>query len=80
MSETASGMGGARATSQRTLQPAVGRTVLYNDGGLELAAIITGLNPDETISLHVFGRARQFDVSNIAMGTTSGCWNWPTET
>ncbi len=48
------------------------------------AALITGLNADGTVSLHVFYRTGQFDMPSVAQtdeaaGTAlaRGKWAWP---
>lgn len=48
------------------------------------AAIITGLNDDGTVSLHVFYKTGQFDLASCAHTTEAagseaarGKWSWP---
>ena len=76
------------------MKPTVGRIVHYpnlgdRDGKYSpeiRAALITGLNPDGTVSLHIFSRTGQFDVPAVQRATdgieagteaASGTWQWP---
>jgi hypothetical protein len=72
--------------------PSVGRIVHYtNLGDREgkyppsvQAAIITGVNDDKSVSLHVFYKTGAFDLASClntsaVAGTEEarGCWSWP---
>ena len=75
--------------------PTVGRIVHYTNLGDRdgkyppevQAALVTGVNADSTISLHVFYRTGQFDLPSV-VGTEAragsedarGKWSWPTRT
>lgn len=74
-------------------RPAVGRIVHYTNLGdrdgkyppTVQPAIITGVNEDGTVSLHVFYKTGQFDLG-VCMHTEAkagsedarGRWSWPT--
>lgn len=69
------------------MKPTVGRIVHYvsmgdRDGVFDpqtLAAIITGLNGDDTVSLKVFYRKGSCDMPKVPFSETPvrGHWNWP---
>lgn len=74
------------------MKPSIGRIVHYTNLGDRdgkyppeiQAAIITGLNTDGTVSLHVFYRTGGFDMpsvehTNCLAGTEGarGAWAWP---
>lgn len=75
------------------MSPTVGRIVHYTNLGDRdgkyppeiQAAIITGVNVDGTIALHIFYKTGQFDMPSVeyaaghAAGSESarGCWAWP---
>lgn len=73
-------------------KPSVGRVVLYTNLGDRdgkyppeiQAALITGVNADGSVALHVFYRTGQFDMPSVEKtdaepGTDGarGKWNWP---
>lgn len=72
--------------------PSIGRIVHYTNLGDRdgkfppeaQAALITGVNADGTVSLHIFYRTGQFDMPSVAFsealpGTEEarGKWSWP---
>lgn len=74
------------------MKPSIGRIVHYTNLGDRdgkfppevQAAIITGVNADGTVALHVFYKAGQFDMPSVTQtsvpaGTDGarGCWTWP---
>lgn len=74
------------------MKPTVGRIVHYTNLGDRdgkypptiQAAIVTGLNDDGTVSLHVFYKTGQFDLASCAFTTepggsegARGKWSWP---
>jgi hypothetical protein len=74
------------------MKPSIGRIVHYTNLGDRdgrypptiQAAIITGVNEDDTVALHIFYKTGQFDMSSVpytpeAAGTESarGRWTWP---
>lgn len=74
------------------MKPTVGRIVHYTNLGDRdgryppqvQAAIITGVNDDGTVALHIFYKTGQFDMqtvpkSDAAPGSDAarGHWNWP---
>ena len=74
------------------MKPAIGRIVHYTNPGYRdgkyppevHAAIITGINSDGSVALHVFNRTRQYDVlsvqpTEVPAGTDGarGKWAWP---
>lgn len=76
----------------RRMEPTVGRIVHYTNLGDRdgkytpevQAAIITGVNADGTVALHVFYKTGQFDMPSVPFchsdaGTESarGHWTWP---
>lgn len=73
-------------------KPTIGRIVHYTNLGdrdgkyppTVQAAIITGLNGDGTVSLHVFYKTGQFDLARCEYDTAPagsddarGKWTWP---
>lgn len=73
-------------------QPSIGRVVHYTNLGDRdgkypptiQAAIITGLNDDGTVALHVFYKTGQFDLASCAFTEADagsedarGKWSWP---
>lgn len=66
-------------------KPTVGRIVHFGKYPPEVqAALITGLNHDGTVSLHVFYRCGQFDMEEVAFTpepagseAARGRWTWP---
>jgi hypothetical protein len=47
------------------------------------AAIITGVNPDGTVALHIFYRTGGFDMNTVPFSEDPmkrGHWNWPPRT
>ena len=79
-------------------KPSVGRIVHYTNLGDRdgkyppeiQAALITGVNADGTVALHVFYKTGQFDMSSVAYAQDEGCpahragtegargrWTWP---
>lgn len=46
------------------------------------AALITGLNADGTVALHIFYKTGQFDMPAVphAVEPARGHWNWPPRT
>lgn len=75
------------------MKPTVGRIVHYTNLGDRdgkyppevQAALITGVNVDGTVSLHVFYKTGQFDMPSVAQSESAaagseharGRWNWP---
>ncbi len=67
--------------------PTIGRNVHYTNLGDKdgkyppetQAAIITGLNADGTVALHIFYRTGQFDMPSVPYSDepARGHWNWP---
>lgn len=72
--------------------PSIGRVVHYTNLGdrdgkyppTVQAAIITGVNDDATVALHVFYKTGQFDLSSCAFTEAvagsedaRGKWSWP---
>jgi len=77
------------------MKPTVGRIVHYTNLGDRdgkyppeiQAALITGVNSDGTVALHVFYKTGQFDMPAVAFthedaGTDAarGLWTWPART
>jgi hypothetical protein len=77
------------------VKPTIGRIVHYTNLGDRdgkyppqvQAALITGVNEDGTVSLHVFYRTGQFDLPSVAyVEHEAGCeeargkWTWPART
>jgi chemotaxis response regulator CheB len=75
-----------------SMKPSIGRIVHYtNLGDREgkyppeiQAAVITGVNDDGTVALHIFYKTGQFDMASVAhtdeaAGTDGarGKWAWP---
>lgn len=75
-----------------TQTPSIGRIVHYTNLGDRdgkfpptiQAALVTGLNDDGTVSLHVFYKTGQFDLSAVQFTETTagaedarGKWSWP---
>ena len=69
-------------------QPSIGRIVHYTNPGdpdgksppTVLPAIITGVNADGTVSLHVFWNnvgSSQQAVAKIGSEAAIGMWSWP---
>ena len=73
-------------------KPSVGRIVHYTNLGDRdwkyppevQAALITGVNEDGTVALHVFYRTGQFDMPNVSQTSAEagsenarGKWCWP---
>lgn len=68
-------------------KPSIGRIVHYTNLGDQdgkyppttQAAIVTGLNDDGTVSLHVFYKTGQFDLASCAYDADGarGTWRWP---
>lgn len=73
------------------MTPTIGRIVHYTNLGDRdgkyppqvQAALITGVNDDESVSLHVFYKTGQFDLPSVLRsvgpaGTegSRGCWSW----
>lgn len=78
-----------------TQQPSIGRIVHYTNLGDRdgkypptiQAAIITGVNDDGTVALHVFYKTGEFDLAaatftEAAAGSEDarGKWSWPART
>lgn len=74
------------------MTPTVGRVVHYTNLGDKdgrfpptvQAAIVTGVNDDGTVALHVFYRTGQFDLASVPETTAEagsdearGKWCWP---
>lgn len=74
------------------MKPTIGRIVHYTNLGdrdgkyppTVQAAIITGINDDGTVSLHVFYKTGQFDlarceetVAQAGSDAARGMWCWP---
>ncbi len=74
------------------MKPSIGRIVHYTNLGdrdgkyppTVQAAIITGLNEDGTVSLHVFYKTGQFDLASCnstdakaGSEKARGHWTWP---
>lgn len=71
------------------MNPTIGRIVHYTNLGdadgkyppETQAAIITGINSDGTVALHIFYKTGQFDLSAVKHAPddvpTRGQWNWP---
>lgn len=74
------------------MNPSIGRVVHYTNLGDRdgkypptiQAAIITGLNDDGTVALHVFYRTGQFDLATCHFTEATagseearGKWSWP---
>ena len=76
--------------SPPTHSPSIGRIVHYTNLGDKdgkyppetQAAIITGVNVDGTVSLHIFYRTGQFDMPSVLYHADGarGCWHWPPRT
>lgn len=68
------------------MQPSIGRIVRYTNLGdadgkyppEPQAAIITRVNPDGTVALHIYPTG-QFDMASVPFSDepARGCWNWP---
>jgi len=64
---------GAKNMSNQQQQPSIGRVVHYTNLGdrdgkyppTVQAALITGLNDDGTVTLHVFYKTGQFDIPTV---------------
>lgn len=74
------------------MKPTVGRIVHYTNLGDRdgkyppevQAALITGVNADESVALHVFYKTGQFDMSSVPLTEAEagseparGHWAWP---
>jgi hypothetical protein len=71
------------------MKPTIGRLVHYQRGhgntgklgSATCAALITGVNPDGTVNLHIFPDHGGSDtwIGSIAHAEKPayGCWNWP---
>lgn len=74
------------------MTPTIGRVVHYTNLGdrdgkyppTAQAAMVTGLNDDGTVSLHVFYKTGQFDLASCAFTEAAsgsedarGKWSWP---
>lgn len=76
------------------MKPTIGRIVHYTNLGDRdgkyppevQAALITGVNPDGTVALHIFYKTGQFDMPSVSRapdGVTAGAdaargmWQWP---
>lgn len=69
------------------MKPTIGRIVVYtNLGDVDgkyppeaHPALITGVNEDETVALHIFYRTGQFDMPSVQLGEVGerGKWAWP---
>lgn len=74
------------------MKPSVGRIVQYTNLGDRdgkyppqvQAAIITGVNDDGTVSLHIFYKTGQFDMQSVPLTDATpgseearGKWAWP---
>ena len=62
------------------MQPSIGRIVHYtNHVGTTQAAIITGINDNGSVSLHVFARGDHFMLSSVPFAefAVANYWNWP---
>jgi hypothetical protein len=69
------------------MKPTIGRIVHYTNLGDKdgrfppetQAAIITGVNDDGTVALHIFYKTGQFDMPAVPYSETParGHWNWP---
>jgi len=69
------------------MNPTIGRIVHYTNLGDKdgkyppetQAAIITGINQDETVSLKIFYRTGMFDMPSVRFSEEPerGHWNWP---
>lgn len=65
--------------------PTMGRTVRYRDAnGHEAPAVVSGVNEDDTLALHVFyrtGVAGKPDIDSIGESSNGGeGWFWPART
>ena len=70
-------------------KPSIGRIVHYTNLGdadgryppTTQAALITGLNDDGTVALHIFYKTGQFDMPSVPRSDDDvpkrGHWNWP---
>lgn len=61
------------------MKPSIGRIVHFVFNGHN-AAIITAVNPDGTVDLHVFGAFDQplfWRVTEDPSGQVHGTWHWP---
>lgn len=68
-------------------KPSIGRIVHYTNLGdkdgryppEQQAAIITGLNADGTVALHILYKTGQFDMAAVPQSETyeRGHWSWP---
>lgn len=73
-------------------KPSIGRIVHYTNLGDKdgkyppetQAAIITGLDVDDLVSLHIFYKTGQFDMTSVPFTTAQagsnearGHWSWP---
>lgn len=74
------------------MKPTIGRIVHYTNLGDRdglfppeiQAALVTRVNADGTVALHIFYQQGQFDMPSVsktdaAAGSEGarGCWNWP---
>lgn len=60
------------------MKPSIGRIVHFQFDGLAHAALVIGINEDETVDLQVFYRDGETEhVTNIPQGDVSETWNWP---
>ena len=68
------------------MKPTTGRIVLYTDPFTRVAhaAIVTGVNADGSVSLHVFNRPGQYDLEAVSetmadagSDAATGMWCWP---
>jgi hypothetical protein len=78
--------------SMEPQKPTIGRIVHYTNLGdrdgkyppTVQAAIVTGVNDDGTVALHVFYKTGQFDLPSAKFSDAQpgseqarGCWGWP---
>jgi hypothetical protein len=83
---------GPSAKEKEPMKPTVGRIVHYTNLGDKdgkyppeiQAAIVTGLNEDESVALHVFYRTGGFDMPSVSETSAPagseaarGRWAWP---
>lgn len=77
------------------MQPSIGRIVHYTNLGDRdgrfppeiQAALITGINADGTVVLHIFYKTGQFDMASVPFteepagsDAARGKWSWPART
>jgi hypothetical protein len=81
---------GMTASEASAPRPSIGRIVHYTNLGDKdgkyppetQAALITGVNEDGSVALHVFYKTGQFDMPSVpfAESPVRGHWNWPPRT